>query len=184
MAKSLDQIYANATWTHNELIKRGIPEPAASYATYQIYHETGAYNNRGWNELRNASGIMFAGQKGASRSTNGYANFDNWDNYFTSYVHELTKRSNPARAQTLEDFNQRLIANKYYTANPSEYLSGLKRARLVLKSLPATQRAGLDPATGTYISPTDTDIVKQPTPWLGIAAAAAILLAVKKIFFR
>lgn len=184
MAKTLQQIYTNAAWTHEQLRRFSLPEPAASYATYQIYFETNAYTNAGWNLYRNASGIMYAGQKGAKKGPNNYAMFDSFDNYFRSFVHELQKGTNPAGAASLEDYVKRLKANRYFQAKESDYLSGLKRARLVLKVIPAADRAGSSP-DGTTQNAGDIDIpgstdYRKP-PLLGIAAAAVLFLLGKKL---
>jgi hypothetical protein len=159
----LPTIYANANFTHDNLVSRGVPEPGASYGVYQIYHETGAYKNAGWRQYRNGAGIMFANQRNATKGPNGYAMFGDWPSFFDAYAHELTKKSNPAGAQSLEDFNNRLVANRYYTANPADYFSGLKSARYVLKSLPASQRAGMNQNTGKWQDKQDMDIPNSQT---------------------
>jgi len=186
----LQQVFANANYIHNALVAAGIPEPAASYATYQVYHETGAFKNAGWKQYRNASGIMFAGQRGATKGPNGYAVFNTYNDWLNAFRHELTKGAAPAQAQSLEQFNTRLVANGYYTANPSDYLSGMKRARLVLKIIPSTDRAGFDPATGTRQAAQDMDIPGttnyslQPGkfPWIPVGIGVGILILVKNLF--
>ncbi len=186
----LQRVYAAATKIHSELKKLGIPDPGASFATYQTYFETGAYTNKGWNEYNNASGIKFAGQRNAVKTNNGYAKFNTLADWARSFKHEITKKSNPAAAKTIEDYNKRLIANRYYEANPDQYLAGLKRARYVLKSLPASERAGVD-KSGNWQDKRDMDIPgsksypntpgsadynkydpKNWPQWLQIAAAA------------
>lgn len=190
----MQPIYAMATNVLNMLLKRGIRQPGASYGVYQTYFETGAYKNAGALKYNNLSGIMYAGQKGAKKGPNGYAVFDNLDRWADAYAHELTKKSNPAGAGTLEDFNKRLVANKYYSANPSDYLSGLKRARLVLKVIPAADRAGYDPANGTTQDkgdldiPGSTDYSKKSGKWIkdhpmatGVLAALGIFIGIRAI---
>jgi len=141
-ADPLQRAYDGAAFVHNNLLKRGISEPGASYGTYQTYHETNGYTNNGWNSYNNASGIMFAGQKGAKKGPNGYAVFNTWDDYFNAFAYELRKKSNPSAANSLEEFAARLKQNGYYQANQVDYFSGLKRARLVLKVIPSSDRAG------------------------------------------
>jgi hypothetical protein len=141
----LKKVYGYAAWIYQELKKLGFSDYAASYGVYQMYHETGAFTNLGFRKYNNMAGIMFAGQKGAAKAaTGGYAHFNSWADFFRAYTHEMTKGANPAGATNLEDFNSRLVANHYYKANPHDYLSGMKRARLVLKVIPAADRAGID----------------------------------------
>jgi len=186
----LPQVFVNAIYIHNALVAAGIPEPAASYATYQVYHETGAFTNAGWKKYRNASGIMFAGQRGATKGPNGYAVFNTYQDWVNAFKYELTKGAAPAQAQSLEDYNNRLVANRYYTANASDYLSGMKRARLVLKIIPSTDRAGFDPASGTRQAVQDLDIPGTTNyslqgnkfPWIPVGIGVGILILVKNLF--
>lgn len=156
----LANVYAQATKIHNALVAAGVPEPGASYATYQSYHETGGWPSNYvlyW-QHNNGSGINFAKQRGATRGAGGYAWFNSFQDWINAFVHEITKGSNPAGAQSIEDYAARLKSNGYYTDSASNYLYGLKGARLVLKSLPAEGRAGQDQATGTRQAAQDLDI--------------------------
>lgn len=152
----LQKVYAAATQVHNALVAAGLGEPAASFATYQVYHETGAFTSELYKKHDNDSGIKYAGQKGATKGANGYSYFNSVAAWAAAMKHELTKGSNPAGAITLEDYVKRLKANKYFGDSVSNYLSGLKRARLVLKILPAADRAGND--AGTIQQRADLDI--------------------------
>ncbi len=127
------------------LMSSRLPATAAQFATYQSYFETAAFAADLWKLHNNGSGIKFAGQKGAVKGANGFAWFpgaDGRSNWADAFKHELTKGSNPAGAKTLEDYVSRLQANHYFgNDNPNTYLSGLKRARLVLAAMPADQHA-------------------------------------------
>ncbi len=153
----IDYVYAQANKLHPMLLQAGIPEPAASYGLYATYHETAAYSSPLYKDHNNASGIKFAKQAGAVKGANGYAYFNTLQDWANAYAHELKKRANPAGATSLEDFATRLKANGYYEDSFSNYLSGLKRARLVLKVLPAEQRAGVAD-DGTTQNADDLDI--------------------------
>ena len=136
-------MYAQANKIHQALISAGIKEPAASYATYQSFHETGGWPKSYalyW-QHNNGSGIKYAGQQNANKLANGYAGFADFTDWVRAYVHELKKKANPAAAQSLEDFAHRLKLNGYYGASESNYLNGLKRARLVLTTMPAADKA-------------------------------------------
>lgn len=154
----------------------GVPDPGRSYAVYQTYHETQAYTNNGVKQYNNYSGIKFAGQKGAKKGPNGYAVFDTMADWANAFKHEITKGANPAAATSLEDYAARLKKNGYYDdtlqnyiAGPNnewlpdpeagyrESISGLKAARLVLKDLPATDRATTQ-SDGTTQNVQDKDI--------------------------
>ena len=152
----LNYVYQEANKIYKMLAPLG--NPAASYALYQVYHETNAFSNNGYKKYNNASGIMYAKQHNAKPGPNGYAVFNSLQDWFNAFMHELTKKANPAGANSLEDYNNRLVANKYYTGSPAEYLSGMKRARLVLKEFPAEARAGYNASTNTYQDQQDIDI--------------------------
>jgi hypothetical protein len=149
--------YSQANKIYDIIKQAGIPEPAATYALYQAYHETGAFTNNGVKKYNNYSGIMYAKQKGATKAADGYAIFDNLKDWAAALKHELTKGANPAGAKTLEDYAARLKKNGYFTDTLSNYTSGLKAARLVLKELPAADRATMQPDGGTQ-DPQDLDI--------------------------
>jgi len=156
----LANVYAQATKIHDALVAAGVPEPGASYATYQSYHETGGWPSNYvlyW-QHNNGSGIKYAGQRGTTRGAGGYAWFNTLQDWINAFAHEITKGSNPAGAQTIEDYAARLKSNGYYSDSLSNYLYGLKGGRLVLKSLPASERSGQDQATGTRQSAQDMDI--------------------------
>lgn len=156
----VEDAYQGAAVVHNLMLSAGIPEPAASYATYQVYHETGAFKSPLYKLHNNGSGIKFAKQHGATKGTNGYAWFPGGlKDWAASMAHELRKGSNPAGAKTLEDYSARLKANHYYEDDPHNYTEGLKRARLVLKVIPAADRAGTSAThPDTVQDPQDKDI--------------------------
>lgn len=185
-------VYAEATKIHDLLKARGISEPGASYATYQVYFETGAFSSPLYIQHNNASGIKFEKQKGAVQGANGYAYWpDGLDGWADAFKHEITKGANPAGAVSLEDYVARLKKNSYMEASAASYLTGLQRARLVLKILPAADRASVQ-ADGSVQDKQDMDIpgtknealLSLENKWkalptmekVGIGAGAAVLL--------
>lgn len=200
MGDVLTDAWNNATTVHSVLKSVGIPEPAASYALYQAYHETGAFKSPLYTQHNNASGIKFAGQAGAVKGNNGYAYFNTLKDWANSLRYEISKGSAPIKATTLEDYVQRLKQNRYFEDSTGNYESGMKRARLVLKSLPAEMRAGPTNSgpTADFQQPADKDIpgsidyAKKENEamkkmwsdlplWAKIAAAAAGVVLVKKL---
>jgi hypothetical protein len=131
----LDYVNTEASDVYR-LMKARIKDPGASYSVYQSYHETQAFSDYKWKQYNNGSGIMYAGQSGAYKGRNGYAYFRTRDDWANAFAHELTKGSNPAGATTLENYVHDLKLNGYYQDSESNYLSGLKRARLVIKLFP------------------------------------------------
>jgi len=168
-------MYSQANKIHQALISSGISEPAASYATYQSWHET-----KGWPKSyalywqhNNGSGVKYAGQHNAVKLPHGYAGFTDFSDWIASFVHELKKKANPAGAKSLEDFAHRLKQNGYYGDSEENYLKGLKRARLVLSTMPAADNAYGNPAAGT---PEWEQWIKDHKVITGVAAAAFLLL--------
>lgn len=160
-----EPLYAKIKFFHTNIKAIGIPEPAASFATYQTYFETDRYTNRGYKDLHNAAGITFAGQSGATKS-GMYADFKTWPNFFRHYKHELTKKSNPAGAKTLEEFVSRLNDNGYFEADPANYLNGLKQARTVIL------KVDKDLATGYGTHSAKQPKINQYEPGAGIPTYA------------
>ena len=177
----------------SQLMAARLPQPGATFAMYQSYHETSAFTDYKWKDHNNGSGIRFAHQKGATAGKNNYAYFDTRENWANAFQHELTKKSNPAGAKTLEDYVARLKANGYMEATASDYLSGLKRARLVTRALPAsewdyTDKKDYNTDTGISTDKPDTDgILNNMLKWAkehplqATGAAALTIIVVSKL---
>ena len=167
-----------------QLMAGKVPEPAHTYTAYQTYQETGNYTNAGWNQYNNGSGIMYAGQRNARRGPNGYAVFNTLEDCANAYAHELNKGAHPpAQAQSLEDFNNRLHANHYYTASPAAYLQGMQRAQSALRALGPSAAAGKDiiVTPGTTPPPFDWNPATWPLPGKIAAGTVAALIILKAI---
>ena len=97
----------------------------------QMAHETGGFTSHVSSANNNFTGIKFAKQEGATRgilSPEGdyYADFQSPYYWAKSYYHELTKKSNPLGATSIEDFAARLKKNRYFTASLESYTKALK----------------------------------------------------------
>jgi hypothetical protein len=141
-----DPVLARALAAGNQVYQAlrnaGVPDPAATFATFQAYHESQAFNDYKFLQYNNPSGIKYAGQSGAypiPNNPNNYAAFNSLADWAKSMRYEITKKANPAGAATLEDYAARLKQNGYYEDSYDNYLSGLKRARLVLRTMPAAE---------------------------------------------
>lgn len=164
-------IYAAADRIYQLLRSQGLSERAATFGMYQVYFETQAFTSPLYRLHNNASGIKYAGQRGAVKgpAPMHYAFFPNGlEDWARAEKHELTKGRNPAGAATIEDFAARLKANGFYESPYDLYVSGLKRARLVLRAMPAADNADgttdYDPETGIS-KPKPPQ--KKGIPWWG-----------------
>lgn len=176
-------IFAPARKVHTALISAGLKEPAATFGMYQAYHETGAFKDPKFTQHNNASGIMYAGQKGATKGTNGYAWFNSLASWAAAMKHEATKGTNPAGATTIEDYVTRLHNNHYFTDSVSNYLSGMKRARLVLAAIPAADAADgttdYNPDTGISTPKKDLGWFAKHPIWDGVILTVGGILIIK-----
>lgn len=104
-----------------EMINRGYSTQQILYMLSQILFETGLFTDQAnWYRINqwNLAGLTNVG--------GGYASFNSPSDFMDSYEGFLTKGSNPIGASSLSDFNNRLVANHYYTENPAVYLNGLQ----------------------------------------------------------
>lgn len=198
----LEKVYNEANKVFTALKQAGLSPQAASYATYQAYFESAAFTDYKYLQHNNPSGIKFAGQIGFSfgvigavKGNNGFAYFNTLADWARAMKHEVTKGTNPAGATTIEDYAIRLKNNGYFEANLNDYTAGLKRARLVLKVMPAADRAGYSTTDNTTQSKQDLDIPgtinykenfsfeqywdQLPPVGKGIAIAAAVVITKK-----
>ena len=135
------------------------------------YHESGGFSNTLSRKDNNPGSIMwFPGmQKGTWVAANKtYAiHFNTLDDFARQMYREMTKKSNPAGASSLQDFVHRLKLNGYMgSESEKSYYSKLASALSRLKNLAVTYRQ------------TDDKIRKQAQPkpfhlpWYGWAAIA------------
>ncbi len=150
-------LYSVANWLHNALLS-ALGDPAATFAVYQSYHETDRWSSNLWVKHNNGSGITYAKQKGAYIVQVGlrkFAGFKTKEDWLAAYIHELTKKANPAGAKTLEDYVSRLKKNGYFEESESSYFDALVRARYALRNMPGIKEWDptdqVDPKTGKVI---------------------------------
>lgn len=106
----------------------------------QIMLETGIFSSRVkvFDLNNNASGIYFSGSaaqlaNGATRGSlrpasegGNYANFKNLDDWAKEYLRVLNKGSFPLTANTITEFNEKLVENRYYDIRgAAQYLKNL-----------------------------------------------------------
>ena len=87
----------------------------------QSLFETGLFTNV-WNQTATDVRNNWAG---LTDTSGNYKSYSSLTDFVNDYIGFLTKGSDPLDASDLTDFNNRLVANHYYTENPDVYLSGL-----------------------------------------------------------
>lgn len=185
---ALKYVYGNGNRIQAALLAAGIRQPTAIFGMYQAYHESKAFKDPKYLKYNNPSGLKFAGQKGATKGANNYAYFDNLANWAAAMKHEYTKGSNPAGARTIEEFVSRLQNNGYFEDSYDNYLHGLTRARLILRTMPAADAADnttvYDPNTGISTQKKDEgkgSWFKLHPIWTGAIVAVGAVVAIKAV---
>lgn len=104
----------------SEMMSRGYTREQMLYMLSQILHESGMATNIGNEHLMGQNNFA-----GLTASTGGYAAYNSISDFMDAYDGFLTKWNDPIGATSLTDFNNRLVANHYYTDNPTTYLNNL-----------------------------------------------------------
>lgn len=105
---------------YGEMLRRGYSNLQILFMLSQILHESGLLNdqtNYGLLNQNNYAGLTNVG--------GGYASFASIGDFMDVYDNFLTKGSNPLGASNLNDFNNRLVSNHYYTDSPVTYYNAL-----------------------------------------------------------
>ena len=127
-----------------ELLKKyKIPDYIIPYMIGQSINETGWFSNTSYNLDRNPGGITWSDKyikyanlrpgtsKGTARGkTEGgnYVHYDSWDNAAKDWIRVLnqdTGSGKPLQASNIDEYVQRLIANKYMK-DSTGYLKNMK----------------------------------------------------------
>jgi hypothetical protein len=128
------------------LIKNGLKLPQLNFALAQLLLETGRFTSKSKVSTlnNNYTGIKFLNkpyqiaEKGTEAPPNEskglainsplryYAKFKDANGWAKDYIRILSFGSKPIQAITIEDFNKRLKANKYYGSTPEAYEKLLK----------------------------------------------------------
>jgi hypothetical protein len=106
----------------SEMVIRGYSVQQIEFMLSQILFETGLLVPG----VANTNLINQNNFAGLTSTSGGYAAYSSISDFMDAYNVFLTKGSNPLGATSLTDFNNRLIANKYYTESPAVYLNGLQ----------------------------------------------------------
>lgn len=104
----------------NALAAAGLNNLQIRLLMAQCLFETGLFTSV-WNQnatdnLNNWAGISPGGSLGSYPDINTFV---------AAYIALLQRGADPLDATDINDFNNRLVANGYYTENPSVYLAGI-----------------------------------------------------------
>lgn len=190
----MDPEYTRIYLETNKIIaamkRQGIANDVLAWVVYQTAHETNNYKSDLYLKHHNASGIKFAGQKGAVKGTNGYAWFPGGLNdWATSMKYEITKGSNPAGAKSMQEYVQRLKQNGYFQDTLENYYNGLARAEGVIKKKPAAYVKALADQKEFAAKfkqdlqdiDKDTSWFKKHPIWTGVIAAVGGIVVIKAV---
>lgn len=108
----------NAIYT--ELLRRGYSTQQILFMLSQILHESGLLTSIGNYGLMNANNYA-----GLTNVGGGYAFYPSISAFVDAYDGFLSKGADPLGAVSLYDFNNRLVANHYYTDNSASYYNDL-----------------------------------------------------------
>ena len=169
---------SQALFIRGLLKETGLVNPVLTWAVAQCYFETNAWKNNGYLKYNNASGIKFAGQRGASKGPNGYAIFVNWQYWAKAMYHELTKGTHPYWATSVEEYVDRLKSNGYFESSAVNYLNGINNALRILGEIPKNLKTGYDTHSENY-NPEDTNKGLKWWQW-GLIGVGGLII-VKKV---
>lgn len=129
-AKTPGALYQQILYLQKLLRAAGFPDGLINtYAMAQIMFETNDLSSDLTQNGNNFSGIKFINkpyQKNAHALPNGYAGFTTDQDWANDYYRVLSlSPGKPVNATSLQDFFNRLIANKYFEAVPATYSAGL-----------------------------------------------------------
>lgn len=100
----------------------GLTPTQVRFMLAQCLFETGLFTDSDWNQTATDVRNNWAG---LTDTSGNYKSYNNLNDFVSDYIGFLTKGSNPLGASSLTDFNNRLVANHYYTETPDVYLAGL-----------------------------------------------------------
>lgn len=108
------------TELYSALYSNGLTQKQILFALSQMLHESGLFT-----DVANYSLINRNNYAGLTLTSGGYATYNSISAFIDSYLQFVSKGADPIDAISLSDFNNRLVANHYYTADPGLYLSRL-----------------------------------------------------------
>lgn len=107
---------------YGQMLNRGYSNLQILFMLSQILHESGLLT-----DVANYSLLNQNNYAGLTTTAGGYASFNSVSDFMDIYDNFLTKGSNPLGAGSLIDFNNRLVANHYYTDSPTTYYNSLAK---------------------------------------------------------
>lgn len=113
-------VAARISALYSELLSRGLTNQQILFALSQMLQESGLLT-----DMANYNLMDNNNYAGLTTTSGGYAAYNSISAFIDAYLGFVTKGSDPIAAGSLSDFNNRLVANHYYTANPADYLKRL-----------------------------------------------------------
>lgn len=105
---------------YGQMLSRGYSNLQILFMLSQILHESGLLT-----DIANYTLLNQNNYAGLTTTGGGYASFNSLSDFMDVYDNFLTKGSNPLGAGSLSDFNNRLVANHYYTDSPATYYNAM-----------------------------------------------------------
>lgn len=116
---SADQIN-RISQLYSAMLNNGWTTQQCLFGLAQCLFESGLFTGQGNYSLMNNYNYA-----GLTSTVGGYASYSSYQDFVNNYENFLTKGANPLGATSLSDFNNRLVANNYYTEDPTVYYNGL-----------------------------------------------------------
>lgn len=140
----------------NVFTKAGANPAILPYLVAQVAHETGNFKSKLLRDHNNGSGITWINNpKIQKNATKGrplpedpryfYAKFDTLQDWANDHVRILSRKSKPIQATNVDDFVNRLKADKYFTAPIEVYKKAVAKFYNKFKDIlptPATAATG------------------------------------------
>lgn len=106
---------------YSAMLNNGWTTQQCLFGLSQVLHESGLFTDQGNYSLMNQNNYA-----GLTNVNGGYASYSSVQDFVNHYENFLTKGSDPLGASSLIDFNNRLVANHYYTDSPVTYLNDMQ----------------------------------------------------------
>ena len=146
--------------------KTGI-KPEFVYA--QWYHESGHFNSRLAKENYNFGGLTQVTPNGEDNKQpdgkNYYMEFGSLQEWAAKYASFINDYDGLDKAETPEEFAAKLREQGYYTANYSEYVSGLRNGLENIPAEPVKENTNTNPADNEFTIANPSPYTREPTWW-------------------
>lgn len=137
----------------NVFTKAGVNANILPFVVAQVAHETGNFKSKLLQDHNNGSGITWIDKPNVQKNAvkgrplpedprYHYAKFDTLQDWAIDHVRVLKRGSKPIEATNVDDFVDRLKANKYFTAPVELYKKAVAKFYNQYKNLLPTPAAG------------------------------------------